>query len=416
MFLTNFLEQMPIMHPPTFSVVSKPAILVSAMQAAGALYVKTPAAVSFIANTLDSARDEIMAAFSRNPTTVEEQVHLILAVCILQTIGLFHQAPAQRAQSNIYHAMLVMMIRQSGLLSSNARWVPASFTDAASCEIAWRDWVCYETTKRALSLTFLHDCCHCIYFTLRPTFSPDEFNLRLPCEQPLFSAGSSADWQQILLQTSAYGLIEDRLRGNMHLQSALSILSDIRPPTNPALILTPFSQFLLIHGILRKLFEDCLDNGPVSELNLDDVEAGRINLTIQFMLHNWLQSWLQSPETPRPSKTGEPPPFFFDGLPIYWVGQVLLLAYQEGLPPFTTVNGSGDDEDNAKSLYTSGEAKFSLMREWFKHIRGFLREGKQGPTLFWDELMKIRLKNCQAKMITGDAPGDLDGLLGFFPN
>ena len=63
LFLTRFLEQMPIMHPPTFSVVQKPHFLVSAMQAAGALYVKTPTAINFITNTLTSARDEILAAF-----------------------------------------------------------------------------------------------------------------------------------------------------------------------------------------------------------------------------------------------------------------------------------------------------------------------------------------------------------------
>lgn len=38
-----------------------------------------------------------------------DQVHLIIAVVLLQTIGLFHQNADQRASSHIYHGMLVMV-------------------------------------------------------------------------------------------------------------------------------------------------------------------------------------------------------------------------------------------------------------------------------------------------------------------
>lgn len=54
---------MPIVHAPTFNVTNKPTILISAMQACGALYVKTPTASNFIMQTLANNRDEIMAAF-----------------------------------------------------------------------------------------------------------------------------------------------------------------------------------------------------------------------------------------------------------------------------------------------------------------------------------------------------------------
>ncbi|CAL1708033.1 unnamed protein product [Somion occarium] len=403
MFYTKFLEQMPILHVPTFNPEVKTPILVSAMQACGALYVKTPSAFNFITSTLASARDEIVAAFSRRPTIEDEQIQLVMAVCLLQTIGLFHQRPEQRAQSNMYHAMLVMMIRQSGLLEKNFSWEPLPLTDQASSEAAWRNWVCYETAKRALSLTFLHDCCHCIYFTLRPTFFPSEFNLRLPCEDSLWKATSYEEWHIALLKPSPYGTARDRLRGALPIQNALSTLAEMPPTPRPALILNPFSQFIIIHAILRKLFEDCLDKQPIVERSPSD-DMTNINPTIQFMLHNWLQSWFQSPETPRPSKLAEPP-FFHDALPFYWIAQVLLLAYQEGLPPFVS---------DTAGFNTTSEAKFSLMKEWFKHIRGFLRSGEQGPTLFWDELMKIRMQSWQTASANGNPAGDGDGLLGFF--
>ncbi|KAI0069899.1 hypothetical protein K474DRAFT_1609674 [Panus rudis PR-1116 ss-1] len=401
LFFTRFLEQMPIMHVPTFNPAKKPAILINAMQACGALYAKTPQACSYIATTLASARDEVVAAFSKKPATTSDQVHLILTVSLIQTIGLFHQKAEQRAQSNMYHAMLVMLIRQSGLLNGEFTWDPSSLLDPTATEAAWNSWVCHETTKRALMLTFLHDCCHSIFFTLRPTYFPSEFNLRLPCEDSLWKATSYEDWHIALLKPSAYGSATDRLKGALPLQEALAHLAQVPRKSQPALILNPFSQFIIIHAILRKIFEDCLCSEKAAEARLSD-DPTNVNPTIQYMLHNWLQSWFQSPETPRPSKNNAAP-FSSDALPFYWIGQVLLLAYQEGLPPFVS---------DVPGVSVTNEAKFGLMKEWFRHIREFLKSGEQGPTLFWDELMKIRMQNWQ----THGAGGDKDGLLGFFEN
>ena len=54
-----------MIHLPTFNPDLKPPILLSAMQACGALYVKSQSAINFVASTLASARDEVVAAFVR---------------------------------------------------------------------------------------------------------------------------------------------------------------------------------------------------------------------------------------------------------------------------------------------------------------------------------------------------------------
>ena len=95
-------------------------------------------------------------------------MHLILAVVLLQTIGLFHQKVEQRSHSNIYHGMLVMvsdlpvsiiinvntthnetqMIRQSGLIAKVAEWVPPIIDRERGGELDWRQWAFHEMTKR----------------------------------------------------------------------------------------------------------------------------------------------------------------------------------------------------------------------------------------------------------------------------
>jgi len=55
------------------------------------------------------------------------------------------------------------------------------------------------------------------------------------------------------------------------------------------------------------------------------------------------------------------------------------------------------------------------MREWFKMIKVFMKNGQQDATIILDELMKIRLRNWQAEMQGNATTDDQDGVLGLFP-
>ena len=65
----------------------------------------------------------------------------------------------------------------------------------------------------------------------------------------------------------------------------------------------------------------------------------------------------------------------------------------------------------------NGDVRFKMVKKWLKHSRGFVRMSDKGPTVFWDELMKIRLQTWQLEMEDEVAVVNEDdpGLLGFFP-
>jgi len=126
-FLTAFLPQIPIVHTPTLRVELKPPMIVRAMQACGAIFVKTPVAQAFVEKMLAKSRDMVHEFVRAHLQLVSDstfslifiqakpspeprhQVHVIMTLLLLQTIGLFHQDPQQRASSNIYHGMLVLV-------------------------------------------------------------------------------------------------------------------------------------------------------------------------------------------------------------------------------------------------------------------------------------------------------------------
>ncbi|KZT24208.1 hypothetical protein NEOLEDRAFT_1242675 [Neolentinus lepideus HHB14362 ss-1] len=410
LFFTAFLKQLPIIHGPTWRMDGKPAVLINAMHACGALYVKTRKAAYFVTKVLDESREVLLQEFAREPRSTTDQIHLILAVSLLQTIGLFHQKASQRAASNIYHGMLVMMIRRCGLITTNASWTPPVMVDAASADQAWREWGLHETAKRALLISYLHDCCHALYFAIRPSFMLSELTLKLPCEDSLWKANNANEWSFALLGPSPYGSsMEARLTGVNMLQ-VHSALREFRVPSDlPAL--TPFAHFVVMHTILRDIYAIGMDNPSPADRDspghkpATDSSVTREIFSLQHWLHNWLQSWLNGPDTPKADADDEEPPFIANVLPYYWLAQVSILAYQEGLPPFRAGGSS----------HLNSEVHFRLVKHWLGHIRSFLRKGERAPTLFWDELMKVRLQTKHVdRDVEAGAPEDLEGLLGFF--
>lgn len=63
LFFSAFLAQVPLVHSPTWQMENKPPILLRAMQACGALFVKTRTALNFISETLASTRDVLLQEF-----------------------------------------------------------------------------------------------------------------------------------------------------------------------------------------------------------------------------------------------------------------------------------------------------------------------------------------------------------------
>jgi hypothetical protein len=63
LFFTAFCKQVPLVHSSTWSMEDKPDMLTRAMQACGALFVKTERANNFISETLACKRDTLIKEF-----------------------------------------------------------------------------------------------------------------------------------------------------------------------------------------------------------------------------------------------------------------------------------------------------------------------------------------------------------------
>ncbi|KAJ4483676.1 hypothetical protein J3R30DRAFT_3283945 [Lentinula aciculospora] len=401
LFYSAFVEQVPVVHAPSFGPEGKPPFLINAMQACGAIFVKSKTAATFITTTLRVSRKFILEEFSKDSLTIEGQLDLILTVVLLHTLGLFHEEAEERATSGLYHGMLITMIRRVNFISRIAGW-SANEDSPLSLEERWRHWAWHEMSNRALLLSYLQDTSQCIYFTVPSSYHIAELIFNLPCDDKLWRAQSASEWWEELHRGSRYGNAHERLNCPT-LPSILQLVFE--PRTTQMKAISYFAHWAVIHGIVGRLFTLCT-NGPLFLRNslgtLDQEFHG-----IQYALHNWLQWWMKRPEIidSNPPEEAEPP-FMRNPLPFYWLGQVALLAYQENLPPF--------DAQVYSSRELRMEVRFWQVKKWIRHIRSFLAGAHRlSPTILWDELMNIRLQSWQVDLQL-PANDDPHGLLGFF--
>ncbi|KAJ6453164.1 hypothetical protein C8R45DRAFT_1083194 [Mycena sanguinolenta] len=362
LFFTRFLAQVPVIHAPTWKMADTLPLLTRIFQACGALFVKTPEAASFVESTVASVTREISEEFRKVNETIDfdsnvapHHIHLIIALVLLQTIFLFQQEAEGTAQPNAqYHAMLVAMIRQTGLIQRVGSWKAPDCTNSVTLELAWIEWAQFATIKRALLLAYFHDCRHCMYSASPPAFSPSELDVPLPCDDALWRAPGPAEWFAAAYMPSPYGVGISRIYG-VSMREALNALAtppDANAPdvgnTGTAatrLPLTSFGLFILIHTVLQNISVAQRSTPPGGWSCFTQVTTGgpggsEFTFRTQVVLDNWLEVWLKSPEasTQDNGHIVQKAPFVCNSLPFYWIAQVSLWENSWSGPAFIDLN------------------------------------------------------------------------------
>jgi hypothetical protein len=99
---------------------------------------------------------------------------------------------------------------------------------------------------------------------------------------------------------------------------------------------SPFGHYILLQSLLGELFRRCIGADSPAATHAEE-EVNEHVLAVQLALHRWLQMWLKTPNAyPNGAESGKKSNghFMADPLPFYWLAQLLLLAFQDGLPPF----------------------------------------------------------------------------------
>ena len=169
-------------------------------------------------------------------------------------------------------------------------------------------------------------------------------------------AKTANEWAHLLFSPSPYGTIEERIYGVPMPRALIAVGlggpqmtadASASPEPPPELnAVSPFGHFILLQTLVGELLSRCSEANSVANSGASPPAEGeeQVNEHVHVMLlalHRWLQMWLKTSNASRnanpPGGTGteqKATGLMSDPLPFYWLAQLLLVAFQEGLPPF----------------------------------------------------------------------------------
>ncbi|KIY72909.1 hypothetical protein CYLTODRAFT_485888 [Cylindrobasidium torrendii FP15055 ss-10] len=384
LFLERFNVQVPLLHRQTMGIATREPILLAAMQACGAVYAGTPQALKFMDDTI------ITAVLSMGQNVVSaanwtfKHDDLIISTVLLQFLCIHNQSKSIRNMAKAAHDQLYKMIDNWNVFERVRDWTRRCRPEALKARHlseAWTDWARCESLRRALMASLVEDGCMFICFASVSSRGPDYYDFNLSCDESLWQAQSAAEWRQIWRTAPSPSLaltgLSNQLASRQLRRGGVLLAARVENKLG----LQPMDLFYLIHAIVRDMFERALlyslqwPNAP------DETEQAFTVLLAEFRrtMQNWLVMWTNTGTDAHP---GDHKPFFVNALPFYWLGQVMLWAFQYG---------------NLAHLLEMGDKRVFVIDAWLQRIRLFLRSGANQVDM-WAEVASV----CQRTADTNE--------------
>jgi hypothetical protein len=263
LFFTKFQALLPIVHIPTFSLASAPAVFVRVICLIGARLDANIESLGDAGICYGSLPSLFAKGFLRSDgaaPTFEE----IQALVLFQFASMASGGSAERAASRMLHPLLIAAVRQAGLMK-----IHGECTKATRKAASWQRWIQNESQKRVLWGVYAVDCYQSILCGSRPLLSPSETRASFPCDNASWDAYSASCWAALPAQDPS--------------SCFLSSIKNLLLGKSPSLAnMTSFGMNLLILAVHALLLEAQTSILPV------DLSA------LRRALQAWLELWEES--------------------------------------------------------------------------------------------------------------------------
>ncbi|KIJ53971.1 hypothetical protein M422DRAFT_775241 [Sphaerobolus stellatus SS14] len=411
LFFSAFSQEAPVVHEGTWRLEDKPPVLIRAMLACGALFVRTPQASKYIMETLAIAREEIVQAYTYQTSDPLQQIYLILAFALFQSVGMYHPNDSERKIVGISSGMLKMLIARTGVEESLHAWMPLDpREDGRPLEDLWESWVKYETAKRICCLSHLQDCDQVIFLGV-PSTSTFGFEGYLPSDDSLWVAENAERWATLLGPSLPWEYIVSRLRGQKAQITISSLLHDIPTPTFPSL--STFAGLIILEIILASICSRLTQNIPPDHQSINifpvnddglqtqpNAQIMKYTSSMRCVLQNWLKNWKSEANK---SSFSVPLLYTSNALPRYRLAWIFLSLLED--PALASLS---------KALGNS-EVRYRALKYWVKETRLEPQSSLLTENYVQADLARLRslFSDSEAKAIISETD-EIDDVLAFF--
>ncbi|CDK25405.1 unnamed protein product [Kuraishia capsulata CBS 1993] len=240
-FLQEFLElyftkvniTYPIIHCSSFDPHQTHSLLLIVMITLGATY-STKAAHRAAVEIHDLIRGSLFSSphFSATP-----ELWVLQALLLIETFGRNKGGMRQHEVSNLFHGVLINILRKSDCLSTVGPVYSKKEQEGLDTEKSWREWIEIESKKRVAYFTFLWDVQHATIFGQTLGMSAFEIRIHLPADLNLWNAPSSTEWLKFRKSEGQQRFYLPTLKKYLNCSRDL-------PSINP------LSRVLILHGLM----------------------------------------------------------------------------------------------------------------------------------------------------------------------
>ena len=218
--------------------------------------------------SLYTAENPLSSAPSIDGEDPQAQLQRVQSLIILTAMGAWGEKSLVQ-DSLAMSSQLAYLVRELGINRPD---------DASNLDLGWLDWVAHEQLRRTLLVAYIILNLNSIILDIPPMILTREVALCLPSCEAEWGAVSLAAWQR---HREVSALRECQFVQTLNQLLIGQSICDERG-------VSAFSNYLLIHGILQKIYIEI--QTPIHSREISPVQSGLLK-TLETALRLWQYSW-----------------------------------------------------------------------------------------------------------------------------
>ncbi|KAJ5585255.1 uncharacterized protein N7459_005055 [Penicillium hispanicum] len=190
LFFSRFNVTYPLVHQPTFNPNTVDPVFLAAILFMGATY-STREAHQLAVGIHDKLRNHLLCHPDFSP---QPDLWVLQTMLLIDCFGKMRAGPKQRERAQLFHCVLIKLIRRSNCCSIQDS---SHLARSVDLDQAWRQAMEEEQRKRLAMHCFMWDTQHAVLFSQSLCMSAFEIRSLLPCSASVWEASSAREWAHL---------------------------------------------------------------------------------------------------------------------------------------------------------------------------------------------------------------------------
>ncbi|CDM36144.1 Transcription factor, fungi [Penicillium roqueforti FM164] len=231
MFFDRFNTTYPLIHQHTFDPSTAPPVFLASIIFMGATY-GTREAHQLAVEVHDVLRSQLLCHPDFSP---QADLWVLQTMLLIDCFGKMRAGPKQRERAQLFHCVLIKMIRRSNCCGIRDL---SNVNQSGDLDQMWRQAMEEEQRKRVAIHCFMWDTQHAVLFSQSLCMSAFEIRSSLPCGPAVWDASSAREWSQ-------HAFREENRQFLTVLKGYITPAAVARPRD-----LNVFARIVVLHGLM----------------------------------------------------------------------------------------------------------------------------------------------------------------------